>query len=139
MRRWGALQGAGALIALLVALAANSAPARAATSTVTTPSTPFYGPTLITPVKPGEKMLVESDQLVYDYDHKTVAAVGHVRIYYGQYTLQADRVTYNETTGRLVADGSVHLIDPTGNEFRSTRRSRLTSRPRARSGRAATS
>jgi LPS-assembly protein len=73
----------------------------------------------VTPVKPGEKMLVESDQLVYDYDRKRVSAVGHVRIYYGQYTLTADRVTYDEKSGRLVADGNVILIDPTGTVFRS--------------------
>jgi len=96
-------------------------PADAATSTtVTTPDSPFYGGTFVTPVKPGEKMLVESDQLVYDYDRRIVSAVGHVRIYYGQYTLTADRVSYNETSGRLLADGNVVLVDPMGTVFRST-------------------
>ena len=61
-----------------------------------------------------EKMLVESDQLVYDYDHQTVSAVGNVKIYYGGYTLEADNVTYNKQSGRLIASGHVALTDPSG-------------------------
>ena len=30
-------------------------------------------------IKKGEQMLVEADQLVYDYDHNTVSAVGNVK------------------------------------------------------------
>ncbi len=76
-------------------------------------STPFYGSSFAA-TQPGEKMLVQSDQLVYDYDRHTVSAVDNVRIYYGGYTLQADRVTYNQVTGRLIASGHVKLTDPTG-------------------------
>ncbi len=65
-------------------------------------------------VAPGERMLVESDQLVYDYDHNSVAAVGNVKIYYGGYTLEAGKVTYNKTSGRLIAQDHVKLVDPTG-------------------------
>jgi LPS-assembly protein len=64
--------------------------------------------------KPGDQMLLESDQLVYDYDNDTVSAVGHVTIYYGGYTLQAEKVTYNKSNGRLIAEGGVVLTDPTG-------------------------
>ncbi len=63
---------------------------------------------------PGERMLVESDQLVYDYDHNAVSAVGNVKIYFGGYTLEAEKVTYNKTSGRLFAEGHVKLVDPTG-------------------------
>ena len=69
------------------------------------------------PIKPGERMLVESDQLVYDYDNNTVAAVGNVKIYYGGYTLEAEKVSYNKTSGRLIASGHVKLVDPTGSAF----------------------
>ena len=34
--------------------------------------------------RPDEKMLVESDQLVYDYDNEIVSAVGNVKIYYAR-------------------------------------------------------
>ena len=52
-------------------------------------------------------MLVEADDLVYDYDNDVVAAVGNVKIYYGGYTLQAEKVTYNRKSGRLVATDHV--------------------------------
>ncbi len=62
----------------------------------------------------GDQMLLESDQLLYDYDNDTVAAVGNVHIYYRAYTLQAEKVTYNKRSGRLIAEGGVTLTDPTG-------------------------
>jgi LPS-assembly protein len=68
-------------------------------------------------VEPGAQMLVESDQLVYDYDNNTVSAVGNVRIYYGRYTLEAEKVTYLKTSGRLLATGFVKLTDPSGATF----------------------
>jgi LPS-assembly protein len=65
-------------------------------------------------VKKGEQMLVEADQLVYDYDHNTVAAVGNVKIYYAGYTLEAQKVTYVKSNGRLTATGNVKMVDPSG-------------------------
>ena len=64
-----------------------------------------------------EKMLVESDQMVYDYDKNQVAAVGNVKIYYAGYTLEAEKVTYNKGNGRLIATGNVKLVDPSGATF----------------------
>ena len=64
--------------------------------------------------QPGAQMLVESDQLVYDYDNHTVSAVGNVRIYYNGYTLQAEKVTYIKPTRRLIATGRVKMTDPSG-------------------------
>ncbi len=68
-------------------------------------------------VSPDEKMLVESDQMVYDYDKDQVAAVGNVKIYYAGYTLEAEKVTYNKGNGRLIATGNVKLVDPSGATF----------------------
>jgi LPS-assembly protein len=65
-------------------------------------------------VAPGEQMLVESDQLIYDYDNDSVAAVGNVKIYYGGYTLEAEKVTYLKTSGKLIAEGRVKFTDPSG-------------------------
>ena len=62
-----------------------------------------------------DRMLVEADQMVYDYDNERVSAVGHVEIYYGDYTLQADKVTYDQKSARLIADGSVRITEPGGN------------------------
>ena len=106
---------------------------------------------------PGEQMLVESDQLVYDYDHNTVSAVGNVKIYYAGYTLEAEKVTYIKPNGRLIAsrpgqadrpDRACHLcradstsptISATASSSRSasTRPTRPISPPSAPSGRTA--
>ena len=76
------------------------------------------GATIAMPSIPAdEKMLVESDQLVYDYDNNTVSAVGNVRIYYAGFTLEAERVTYDQNTGRLIASGNVKLVEPSGAAF----------------------
>lgn len=64
--------------------------------------------------KPGAQMLVEADELVYDYDNDTISAVGNVKIYYLGYTLEADRVSYMKGTAKLVATGNVKMTDPSG-------------------------
>ncbi len=66
------------------------------------------------PAGPPSKMLVESDQLVYDYDNNSVAAVGNVRIYYNGSTLLAEKVSLLRASGRLVATGRVSLTDASG-------------------------
>ncbi len=62
--------------------------------------------------KSGQKqMLVQADEINYDYTNHRVAAVGNVQIYYGGSTLEADKVTYNQTTKRLQAEGNVRLTE----------------------------
>ena len=61
------------------------------------------------------RMLVEADQMVYDYDNERVSALGNVHIYYGAYALTADKVTYDQASARLVADGNVRITEPDGN------------------------
>ncbi len=63
---------------------------------------------------PGAQMLLESDQLIYDYDKSTVAAVGGVKIYYDGYTLEAKKVTYDQKNKTMVAEGGVKIVDRTG-------------------------
>lgn len=59
-------------------------------------------------------MLLESDQLVYDYDAEVISAVGNVKIYYDGHVLEADRVSYDQATGRLLATGRVEITQPDG-------------------------
>ena len=66
------------------------------------------------PGLPNKQMLLEADQLVYDFDGKTVTALGNVQIYYDNYVLDADAVTYDEKSGRLVATGGVRMLEPGG-------------------------
>ena len=67
---------------------------------------------------PDAQMLVEADELIYNYDAETVSAEGNVEIVYEGYTLRADRVVYNQRSGRLVAFGNVQILEPTGNVLR---------------------
>lgn len=64
---------------------------------------------------PDAQMLVEADELIYNYDDETVSADGNVEIIYDGYTLNADRVVYNQRSGRMMALGNVRITEPTGN------------------------
>jgi LPS-assembly protein len=59
--------------------------------------------------------LLASDELIYNNDTGVVIATGGVQIDYGSYKLVADRVEYDQTTGRMRAIGSVEMIEPNGN------------------------
>ena len=61
------------------------------------------------------KLLLEADQLIYDFDAQTVTAIGNVQIYYERYTLDAEKVVYDEKSGRLIATGGVRMLEPNGN------------------------
>ncbi len=105
---------AAAAVLTLLALVSPSLAATPGDTTAKPIDMPFSAPVT---VSRNEKMLVESDQLVYDYDRNTVAAVGNVKIYYAGYTLEAEKVSYNKGNGRLIATGSVKLVDPSGSAF----------------------
>ncbi|AIQ88465.1 MULTISPECIES: LPS-assembly protein LptD [Methylobacterium] len=68
----------------------------------------------VTAGKPGDKLLVEADELIYDNDHGTVTARGNAELHYGPRTLQADRVRYDRTSGRVFAEGNVRLTEADG-------------------------
>jgi LPS-assembly protein len=68
----------------------------------------------INPAGGQEQMLVQAREINYDYTNSRVSAVGDVQIYYGGSTLEADRVTYDQKTKRLRAEGNVRLTDPDG-------------------------
>ncbi len=64
---------------------------------------------------PDAQMLLEADRLVYDFDNEIVEAIGQVEIYYIDYVVTADRVTYFQVSRRLVASGNVRILEPQGN------------------------
>jgi LPS-assembly protein len=65
--------------------------------------------------KSGQKqMLVQANEIDYDYTNSRVAAVGNVQIYYGGSTLEANRVIYDQKTKRLHAEGNVRLTEEDG-------------------------
>jgi LPS-assembly protein len=66
------------------------------------------------PVPPNTPMLVQADEMQYDYANDTVAAVGHVQIYYGGSTIEANKVIYDQKTKRLRAEGNARLTEANG-------------------------
>ena len=89
------------------------APAEAQTFPTRPPrSTPKSSPTN----SQGEKtpMLLQATEVHYDYNNKRVSAVGNVQIYFSGTTVEADKLIYDETTRRLLAEGSVRLTEPDG-------------------------
>ncbi|MGA8611986.1 MAG: LPS-assembly protein LptD [Xanthobacteraceae bacterium] len=59
-------------------------------------------------------MLVRADEIKYDYPNNSVAAVGHVQIYYGGSTIEADEVVYDQKNKRLRAQGNARLTEANG-------------------------
>jgi LPS-assembly protein len=64
---------------------------------------------------PTARMLLEADQLIYDYDKDKVTAAGAVDIYYRGYTVEADSVEYDQKTGKVFARGNVKVTQPDKN------------------------
>src|SRR5262249_36638328 len=63
---------------------------------------------------PNAQMLVQATEIHYDYSNERVSAVGSVQIYYNGATLEADKVTYDQKTKRLKAEGNVRLVEADG-------------------------
>ena len=61
-----------------------------------------------------KQMLVQANEIKYDYNNHRVAAVGSVQIYYGGSTIEADKVIYDQTAKRLHAEGNVRLTEEDG-------------------------
>ncbi len=59
-------------------------------------------------------MLIQADELVFDNKDNAVKAQGNVEIYYNDYTLVADKVTYLKGQNRLIAEGNVRIKEPDG-------------------------
>ncbi|AXV14894.1 LPS-assembly protein LptD [Neorhizobium sp. SOG26] len=61
------------------------------------------------------KLLLRANQLVYNQDAEQVTASGAVQLYYNRYRMVAQRVQYDQKTGRVMATGNIELIEPSGN------------------------
>ncbi|HEX2255567.1 MAG TPA: LPS-assembly protein LptD [Afifellaceae bacterium] len=64
---------------------------------------------------PDAQMLLEADELVYDFDRELVTAVGNVRVFYNGHQVEAAQITYHRASGRLIASGGVRIVEPGGN------------------------
>ena len=89
-----------------------AAPAMAQSFTYNQPHTRPKPP----PPPPGTngQMLVQANEVDYDYNNSRVSAVGSVQLFYNGTSLQADKVIYDQKTKRLHAEGNVRLEDADG-------------------------
>lgn len=103
LRMRSRLRRHAALVVVGMACAAFSALAQAAP------------PESVLPPGQEQRMLLEADDLLYDFDAETVTATGNVSIYYRDYVLDAGQLIYDQKSGRLVASGGVRMLEPGGN------------------------
>ncbi len=64
---------------------------------------------------PNAKMLVTANEMIYDTRNNRVHAVGGVQIYYDGGVLEADKVTYDRVTNKMLAEGNVRYKAKDGN------------------------
>ncbi|MDQ0315626.1 LPS-assembly protein LptD [Amorphus orientalis] len=61
------------------------------------------------------ELVLQADELIYDRETDVISAVGNVEMYYNGYTLFANRVKLDRTTGRFTAENGAKLTEPDGN------------------------
>ena len=109
-----AVNDRGTIRRLLAALLTSTAVAM----TAVYPSTVMaQGSPLAPEVADGAKMLLRANELTYNQDAERVTAVGGVQINYNSYRMVAQRVEYDQKSGRVMATGNIELIEPGGNRI----------------------
>jgi LPS-assembly protein len=70
-------------------------------------------PVTARPANDGQ-MLVQANEVDYDYNNSRVSAVGNVQLFYNGTSVEADKVIYDQKTKRLHAEGNIRLTDVDG-------------------------
>ncbi|WP_198026650.1 LPS-assembly protein LptD, partial [Bradyrhizobium sp. ARR65] len=77
-----------------------------------------YNPRPARPVPPrianDNQMLVQANEVDYDYNNSRVSAVGNVQLFYNGTSVEADKVIYDQKTKRLHAEGNIRMTDADG-------------------------
>jgi len=66
------------------------------------------------PAKNDGQMLVQANEVDYDYNNQRVSAVGNVQMFYNGTSVEADKVIYDQKTKRLHAEGNIRMTDAEG-------------------------
>jgi LPS-assembly protein len=105
----------GILLGLLLAgsLELATAPTASAQSFVYTYNPRPPKPVTTRPANDGQ-MLVQANEVDYDYNNSRVSAVGNVQLFYNGTSVEADKVIYDQKTKRLHAEGNIRLTDVDG-------------------------
>ncbi|HXB78932.1 MAG TPA: LPS-assembly protein LptD [Bradyrhizobium sp.] len=103
------------LLGLLLAgsLELATAPTASAQSFVYTYNPRPPKPVTARPANDGQ-MLVQANEVDYDYNNSRVSAVGNVQLFYNGTSVEADKVIYDQKTKRLHAEGNIRLTDVDG-------------------------
>ena len=111
-RAWWAASVAIAALAVPTApLAAQELDQRPLEGAPTPPAAPA------TDAAGNRQVAFEADQLSYDDNGETLTATGNVVLRSGDRSVRADTVTYNRTTGKILAQGRVRFVDENGNQL----------------------
>jgi len=65
----------------------------------------------------GREIAFEADSLTYEQNSETVTAQGNVLARSGDQSVRAEAISWNRTTGQIVATGNVRLVDEDGNQL----------------------
>lgn len=103
-----AIAGMGLHAAPLVAQELDERPLEDAPAPPPAPETDAAG---------NRQVAFEADQLSYDENGETLTATGNVLLRSGERSVRADSVTYNRTTGVIMASGRVRFVDENGNQL----------------------
>lgn len=103
-----AIAGLGLHAAPLVAQELDERPLEDAPAPPPAPETDAAG---------NRQVAFEADRLSYDESGETLTATGNVLLRSGDRSVRADSVTYNRTTGVIVARGRVRFVDENGNQL----------------------
>ena len=79
--------------------------------------TPAPPPAPETDAAGNRQVAFEADQISYDENGETLTASGNVVLRNGDRSVRSDSVTYNRTSGQIVAEGRVRFVDENGNQL----------------------
>lgn len=69
---------------------------------------------------PETDLLLESNEITYDFDRDVIVARGDVQVYYDGNTVQAGEIVFDRRSQQLVARGNVIFLDTEGNILRTS-------------------
>lgn len=75
---------------------------------------------LTTSVNPDANLILESNEVTYDFDRDVIVASGDVQVYYDGNTVQAHQIIFDRKSEQLRAVGNVIFMDSSGNVVRTS-------------------
>jgi LPS-assembly protein len=79
--------------------------------------TPAPAPAPAAPAQGDRQIDFEANGLEYDSDSDVVTATGNVILRSGDQSVRADAVSWNRTSGQIVATGNIRFVDEDGNQL----------------------